>query len=300
MAALALIILSGCAAPATPAPTALPPLTLVAYSTKTLPPAPTPTFAATSLPIPSPTPFTYTIARGDTLSAIAERFNLSINDLLRANTGIVPQALSVGQAINIPSVSADAARPTPSPAEIELGPLSCAPSGAGTWCLVLARNPFAERVENIIAQVSLLDENGQILASQPAYALLDSIPPGASIPLGTFFPAQYANARPHADLLAATRLQANDPRYIDVLLDNTQVLIAWDGRSAQISGRVKLNQPAKRLWIVASAYSADGLPIGQRRWEWSGENSQPGKFSFPIYSLGPVIDRVEIAAEARP
>ena len=73
-----------------------------------------------------------------------------------------------------------------------------------------------------------------------------------------------------------------------------------DSVRAVVGRALSVARPGQGWNTQASAYSADGLPIGQRRWEWSGENSQPGKFSFPIYSLGPVIDRVEIAAEARP
>ena len=45
----------------------------------------------------------YTIRAGDTLFAIARRFNVSVDDLLEANPGIDPRSLRVGQIICIPA-----------------------------------------------------------------------------------------------------------------------------------------------------------------------------------------------------
>ncbi len=44
----------------------------------------------------------YTIRPGDTLFAIARRFNVSLDDLIEANPGIDPYRLMVGQVICIP------------------------------------------------------------------------------------------------------------------------------------------------------------------------------------------------------
>jgi LysM repeat protein len=52
------------------------------------PPKKTPTKAAKVL---------YTVQAGDTLEAIAIRFNTSVGELLRLNPGVDPQSLTVGQ-----------------------------------------------------------------------------------------------------------------------------------------------------------------------------------------------------------
>ena len=47
---------------------------------------------------------TYTVASGDSLASIANRFNVSLDDLLAANPAIENQdVISIGQVINIPS-----------------------------------------------------------------------------------------------------------------------------------------------------------------------------------------------------
>lgn len=65
---------------------------------------------------------TYTIKSGDTLASVAERFGVSLEDLLAANPGINPAALQAGDAIRLPSGTepvtpeAPAATPTEEPA----------------------------------------------------------------------------------------------------------------------------------------------------------------------------------------
>ena len=80
------------------------PATLVPFLTSTsMLPSPTGTFqtpegvVAAETPLPSPTPFNYTIQRGDTISSIALKFGVSMDDLQSANPEISPNAMSVGQ-----------------------------------------------------------------------------------------------------------------------------------------------------------------------------------------------------------
>jgi len=67
---------------------------------------------------------TYTIKSGDTLAGIAERFGVSLEDLLAANPGINPSALRAGDSVNLPSGTdtTPAASATQTPAEPEETP----------------------------------------------------------------------------------------------------------------------------------------------------------------------------------
>ena len=61
---------------------------------------------------------TYTIRSGDTLSAVADRFGVTLEDLLAANPGIDPTGLVAGDVINLPeAASTTAVEPTPAPEE---------------------------------------------------------------------------------------------------------------------------------------------------------------------------------------
>ena len=58
---------------------------------------------------PSPTPKTYTVRAGDTISNIAEEFDISMEELMAANRLQDPNELSVGQVLVIPEVDRVAA-----------------------------------------------------------------------------------------------------------------------------------------------------------------------------------------------
>jgi len=65
---------------------------------------------------------TYTIQSGDTLAAIAARFNISLDDLLAANPGLDPGQLQSGDVVRLPEgVDANAPTPTAEP-EVETSP----------------------------------------------------------------------------------------------------------------------------------------------------------------------------------
>ena len=65
-------------------------------------PAPTPTATPIPRPTPTPTVTVYVVQPGDTLSGIATRFNLTVDDLVEANRIVNPDALQVGQELTIP------------------------------------------------------------------------------------------------------------------------------------------------------------------------------------------------------
>ncbi len=89
------------------APTVLPGLFGVApaptpFSTPT--PVASASAAAVATPVPAPTPIVYTVVQGDTLSAIASKYGLTIAQILKANPQIKnPNSLSIGDRVNIPT-----------------------------------------------------------------------------------------------------------------------------------------------------------------------------------------------------
>ncbi len=304
-ALLTILLLAGCAgaAPATPKPAS--PLSLTAYITQTLPAKPSPVIptaqAAPTVPVPSPTPSAYTIKQGDTLLELAQVAGISLAELLAANPGIRPEALSVGQIIQIP-----AARPPdelPPPATTELGQAACHPSGGGLYCFVPVHHPGAGWLENIRVQVTLLDAEGRLVTSQEALPPLTGLPAGKTLPAAAFFPGVNTSAMPKTQVLSA--IQTDGTRYLSVEIKNLLVGTAWGGLSAQVDGQVWLPpdaKPASTIWLASVAYDVDGKVVGVRRWEWSGSLA-PGQtlpFSFAVYSAGKSIERVEVLAEARP
>ena len=295
--------------PSPPPSTLIPFLTSTRASTLPTGPLQTPEALITAdAPLPSPTPFTYTVQRGDTISSIALKFGISMDDLQAANPDVSPNAMSVGQVINIPSNPENpSGEPTPTPVPFTVQQIECYPTAdKGMWCFVLVHNDFADFMENVSAQVTLVDANNTMIASQTALLPLNILPPNTSLPLTVFFPPEIPlDAKPQVQVLTAIRLLPDDERYLPATINNTLVQVNADGRSAQVSGVVLLQgdtKKANQVWVAATAYDESGNVVGVRRWESNAGLEAGGSlpFAFMVSSLGGEIAQVEFAVEARP
>ncbi len=280
--------------------------TAVPYHTVT--PSQTPTLVPvlTGVILPTPTTFTYTVVEGDTLSSIAHHYGVTPEALLAANPGVQSTALPIGSRLVIPTGSEISGEPTSTPASLPVVQARCWPeTDGGQWCFALVQNDYAEALENLSAQFTLLDSGGRELTSQIVYGLLDILAPGACMPLVIHFaPPVPADASLRAQVLTAIRLLPGDTRYLPAMLENTLVSVEASGRTAQVTGRVMLSGAgtANTLWVLATAYGASGNVVGVRRWESPSalRADVPVSFDFQVSSVGPEIARVEFLAEARP
>jgi LysM repeat protein len=259
-------------------------------------------------PLPSLTPFTYTVQRDDTMGSLALKFGVSMDDLQAANPEISPNAMSVGQVLKIPSNPENpSGEPTPTPVPFTVQQIECYPTAdQGMWCFVLVHNDFSDFMENVSAQVTLIDSNNPTVATQKALLPLNILPPNTSLPLAVFFSPQIpVDARPHVQTLTAIRLLPDDERYLPATINNTLVQVNADGRSARVSGQVLLSSTANaatQIWVAGTAYSDAGRVVSVRRWESNAGLSPGGNlpFEFTLSSIGGKIARVEFAVEARP
>jgi LysM repeat protein len=259
-------------------------------------------------PLPSPTPFTYTVQTGDTISGIALKFGVSVDELQAANPETSPNAMSVGTVLKIPSNPDNpSGESSPTAAPFTIQQIECYPTtDQGMWCFVLVHNDYSDFMESVSAQVTLVDTNDNVLASETALLPLNILPPNTSLPLAVFFsPDIPANAKPQVQVLTAIRLLPNDERYLPATINNTLVEVNTDGHSAQVSGQV-LSQSgsiaASQVWVAATAYDDAARVVGVRRWESSTALTAGGSlpFEFMITSIGGRIARVDFAVEARP
>jgi LysM repeat protein len=273
----------------------------------------TPSPAATESPQPStpsptsqtpeatPTPQTYIIQEGDTFLGIAERFGISLESLLAANPGVNAAFLSIGQEIALPS-GEDGGVPglaTPTPLPLEVSDPACYASAAGElWCFALVENTEDELVDTVLGQVELLDAAGVPVAHAAASTLLNSLPPGAAMPLVAYWhqaPEGWIGAQ--ATLFSAFAVADPEGRYVNVNIVDDVVEMAENGLSAHLTGEAQSASEISLVWVLAVAYDADDNVVGVRRWE--GE-AAAASFDFYVYSLGAPIERVELLAEARP
>ena len=299
-----ILILVGCS-PKLDAPLPILPSTLSPYFTRTPVIAPALIISPTQTVAFTATPIIYKIVPSDTLSGIAQRYGVSLEALLTANPGIVPEALSVGQTLSIPDAVGAAQAYSSTPVPLDLGEGVCSPSGDGIVCLIPIHNPYPQALENVKVVMTLYDENGQPVGSQEAILPLNLLASDRTLPADAFFKGVQAWTAVQAGLVTSMRLEDGDQRYLQTTIQNLLVSVNWDGLSANVQGQIFLTETKKSagsLWLVAVAYDASDQIAGYRRWEWLGSllpgDSQPFKLS--VYSLGSPIQRVEVQVEARP
>ena len=232
------------------------------------------------------------------MGSIALEFGLDMGDLLDANPDVSPYAMSVGQEIIIPSVEAEDENPVAMEnLDLQLDSPSCYVTlSGGTWCFVQVENDEQVAVESIAVQVSLFDEENTLITDEVAYALLDRLPAGESFPLAVYFSS--VGDFHHAEASLQTGFAApGDEGFVPASLQRVLTEIAWDGRSAQVSGEVVTDGNASQIWVLATAFDERGNVVGARRWEGAGEETT---FHLMVASLGHAIDRVSLLVEARP
>jgi LysM repeat protein len=274
------------------------------YLTATSAPTLTPNvLVIVETPVPTSTPQTYTVQRGDTLSGIAEKFKVSLDALRAANPDLKTSILSIGQTLLIPDPSAPlAAASTPTPVPAPVTQTVCHPTAdSGSWCFALIQNDSDDYLENVSAQITLFDAGGNVVASDTAFALLDVIVPNSSLPVYVFFQNISVHVNPQVQVLSA--METSSSLYLPAVLENTVAEIAWDGKSAQLSGQIHLpseSDAATQIWVAAVAYDKNGTVVGVKRWE--GGAIQPGtttNFQFVVSSVGGVIEAVEFFLQIR-
>jgi hypothetical protein len=268
-------------------------------------PPPLPTYTPTI----TPTPFLHVLVNDDTLFGLALKYGVSLEAIKTANPALLPNFLTVGDSVIIPiqATSAPTAVPSPTPIPVGMAAPRCYPTAdGGLWCFVLAANGQLHGLENLSAWISLEGWSGQVLAGQAAISPLNRLPPGAALPLVAFFPPPVpADAVPSARLTNSLLIPAGDTRYLTATVQVEAVNIMPGGLQADIQGNVSLpagTRPASVVWVAVVAYDASGQVVGMRKWE-SAESLQPAgrlPFKLTVYSLGPVIVRIETVVEARP
>lgn len=300
------ILLSACQPTSADAPSTIPTTDapLQPYLTATADPTTTPNILTINeTAVPTNTPQVYIIQQGDTISDLAEQFKIS-QDLLRAaNPDLSPNSLTIGETIIIPDPSAPiAAASTPTPVPAPVTQAVCHPTAdSGLWCFALIQNDTTTYLENVSAQITLFDNNNNVIAKETAFTPLDIIAPNSALPVYIFFPNISENVNPQIQVLSA--MQGDGANYLPATLNNTIAQISWDGKSAQVSGQISLpaeSNAATQIWVAAVAYDKNGSVVGVKRWE--GGAMQPGtmtNFQFTVSSVGGVIEAVEFFLQVR-
>jgi len=274
--ALSLVLMAGCFGQVitrvTPTPSATPTvvLTIAATARPTATPAPY-TPAPTATPTITPTPIIYRIQSGDTLLKIATQFGVTVRGLQDTNGITDPRALRVGQELLIPSVEDDpegttpTAEPTPLPFAVENVTFNNTPLG-GLWCFGEIYNATGTDLEQAGVTVSLLDEDGTVLAEAQDYVQFELIRPGGRAPFALRFPAP---PQSFASYLAVPWKGVQGyvgSYYLDLVARDTQGT-GERYSTYTVTGAIVNTGPedAVEVTVTVTIYDALGRVIGTRR-----------------------------------
>jgi LysM repeat protein len=244
-------------------------------------PRPTATRRATFTPVPAtpsdtptptvtPTPIIYVIKRGDTLLAIARQFGTTVQDLQEINGITDPRRLRISQEIIIPlkqENSEPTTVPTPTPVALRLQGLGFYWTPVDSlWSLGEVINLSGDPAEEVQVQVSLHDEQGQLLASGAAFTQLDIIAGGGRAPFALLFPAPPTSfAQYQTRVLSGVPSTHLGPRYPDL-----EIIEGWGGwldeHNYQVRGKVANNgeADAEQVAVVITLYNEEGHVVGAR------------------------------------
>jgi LysM repeat protein len=276
------VILAGCGRilqPPTPTTVAdIPP-------TATGTPRPTATRRATFTPVPAtpsdtptptvtPTPVIYVIKKGDTLLVIARQFGVTVEDIQDVNGITDPRRLRIGQEIIIPLDPGEGEPttvPTPTPVALRIQGLAFYRTPVGSlWCMGEVANLSGHPAEEVEVQVSLHDEQGQVLALGAAFVQLDILAPGGRAPFAILFTAPPTSfAQYQTRVLSGVPSTHLGPRYPDLTiaegwggwLDDTP-----EGRTYQVRGEVHNtgSADAEQVAVVITLYDEENHVVGAR------------------------------------
>jgi LysM repeat protein len=287
-----------------------------APATPTDTPRPTATRRATFTPVPAtpsdtptptvtPTPIIYVIKQGDTLLVIAREFGVTVNAIQEINGITDPRRLRIGQEIIIPLETADSEPtvvPTPTPVAIRIQGLAFHRTPVESlWCMGEVVNLSDQPAEEVQVQVSLHDEQGQLLTSGAAFVQLDILAAGGRSPFAILFSAPPASfAQYQTQVLSGVPHTHLGPRYPDL-----EVVEDWGGwldeNNYQVRGQVQNSgeADAEKVAVIVTLYDQEDHVVGARTVSIPAEVFLAGAvapFEVTLTPLGPV-DRYDVQVQ---
>jgi LysM repeat protein len=276
--AMGVALLAGCGQLITPPPEVSPAVVVVPTAAPLATATPRPTFtpapatpAPTATPTVTPTPIVYVVQSGDTLLAIAAKFGVTAEAIQEANGIVDPRRLQIGQQLIIPRPEENPEQPptpTPTPPPMMIRGLNFQQTPVGSlWALGEIYNPGSVPLSEVVAQVSLLDGNGQLLVAETAFPQLDVILPGQAVSFAILFvdpPRQFAQYQ--AVVLAGVPMSPDTRYYLDLAATDLQsqtagaALYRVTGKLQNVGG-----SDAEKLCLLVTAYDDQDRVVAVRQ-----------------------------------
>jgi len=278
----------------------VPPATLKAYiiPSQTPEPAEIDQTTPTPLPSPSPTPRTHTVTLGETFGTIATIYGVSVNALIQANPDVNPNAMTVGTVLIIPPViiNGEEQSAIPTPIGVTLQSPTCYEAMDKTIaCFVMVTNSLEMAVEGVSAVLRYQASDGSVREAT-AFSLLNTVPPGKSVPLYAAFPAD-ANwdGTMSVELRSAIPSQASGNKSVTTV---NMIEQGPDG-NARVSGTVEdPDGSGDSYWLMVAGFDDARKIVGARRFTITiPANANLVDFDVELYSMAGAITYVEALAE---
>ena len=242
---------------------------------------------------------TYRVKKGDTLSEIAARFNLSQEQLIKANPQIDPDLLMVGEELQIPpadSISYNRYLQNRYNEYLAIQPVDCYPNPHQTAeCLTQIKNIGDRTTYNIRLIAQTTDSEGGIRESVSS-PIVNQVLPGESIPV--LF--RFDNRLSDTDTVQCTidSLELSKDTSLSLRLDESQwskeIVFSSDKKSAKVILHFEQAAMEKTKSILIAAYNEDGKVVGIR----GKTNSVEQDLSLFVYSLSGMIQDISVWVEA--
>lgn len=233
----------------------------------------------------TPTPIVHIVESGDTLLGIANRYGVSLADLLAANAGVDPTRLQIGQRIMIPAGGTAVnvperevvLLPSPTPLPYEIRGLTSVRTPAGSLDVIgEVFNPGPVGINNVKILALLQDSTGKALQTQSGTTALSVIPPNQASPFRILFinpPPDYVSfaVRP-------LRGEATDVARAVIPLQVTRVEGRPNPPQFRVSGELTNNAgvSAARVRLLVTVYDTERRVIGYRYLALSESPLPPG------------------------
>jgi LysM repeat protein len=284
-------------------PTARP--TTTPQATPTLSPATPPPQREAAV---TPTPIVYVVQSGDTLIPIANKFGISVADVIAANGGLDPGSLQIGQRLTIPSgaLSPGASNadqtllPSPTPLPYQIRGENAVRTAAGSLEVVgEVFNNTGTPLTNVQLMVLLKDSNDQPLQRQSAFVARDVIPPNETSPFRILFSAPPAGFATFS-LLPLRAEPGTLDAFAKVTVENPNGIP--NGSQFNVTGLAKNNDsvPVRALRLVITAYDSERKVVGYRYVDAIQQPLEPGgsaPFEVSIVTASRNIATYAIAPE---
>jgi LysM repeat protein len=312
--AAALVVSVACGQVVTVAPTPTPePTATIALAVvnptdePTATPAPY-TPAPTMTPTITPTPVFHTIASGESLLAIANRYGVSVAALQDANGILDPRALQIGGQLIIPreedAILAADATPTQTPMPVAVENLHFSENAiGGLWVLGEVVNISGMALEQVRVGVTLVGEDGDEIGQAQGLVALDLISQDERAPFAILFgeaPGKFEQYRAFA--LSAVPGYVGS-YYRDLLVEE---VVSESERYASytVSGVVRNIGPeeAVGVQVVLTAYDPLDRVVAMRQVDPDYNVIPRGgssEFTAVLAPVGGPVVRIHAAAQGR-